>query len=185
MSAAPRHLRARFLWSFLFREKKKGQHPGPGRLRLIQRKGALRTLGKQHGTAIRCERDKKLSLAVEWILDYGYIEKDIRLIEKNLVIMEYFLEITEPEKEIIIEIMEERRDSNMIVQELKRRGYREGMEHGIQQGVQQGKEQGKLEARRETAQALLNENMSAEKISKITGLDVGEIESLKRGERGS
>ena len=73
----------------------------------------------------------------------------------------------------------------MIVQELKRRGYREGMEHGIQQGVQQGKEQGKLEARRETAQALLNENMSAEKISKITGLDVGEIESLKRGERGS
>ncbi|HNU92121.1 MAG TPA: hypothetical protein PKO25_09630 [Spirochaetota bacterium] len=133
----------------------------------------MRTLGKQHGTAIRCERDKKLSLAVEWILDYGYIEKDIRLIEKNLVIMEYFLEITEPEKEIIIEMMEERRDSNMIVQELKRRGYQEGME------------QGKYEAKQETAQALLNENMSVEKISKITGLDVGEIESLKRGERGS
>ena len=152
-------------------------------------------------SAMRYETDKKLSLAVEWIQDYGYIEKDIRLIEKNLVIMEYFLEITEPEKEIIIEMMEERRDSNMIVQELKRRGYQEGMEEGVQQGIQKGIQQGvqqgiregmgkgiqqgKLEAKRETAMALLHEDMSAEKISKITGLSVEEIENLKRGKKDS
>ena len=124
-------------------------------------------------SAMRYETDKKLSLAVEWIQDYGYIEKDIRLIEKNLVIMEYFLEITEPEKEIIIEMMEERRYSNMIVQELKRRGY--------QEGVQQGMEQGKHEAKQETARALLDEDMSIEKISQITGLSVEEIEDLRRG----
>jgi len=120
-------------------------------------------------SAMHYESEKKLSLAVEYIQDYAYIEKDIRLIEKNLIIMEYFLEITEPEKEIIIEMMEERRDSNMIVQELKRRGYQEGME------------QGKYEAKQETAQALLNENMSVEKISQITGLSVEEIEDLRRG----
>ena len=176
-------------------------------------------------SAMRYETDKKLSLAVEYIQDYAYIEKDIRLIEKNLIIMEYFLEITEPEKEIIIEMMEERRDSNMIVQELKRRGYQEGMEQGIQQGVEQGVQkgiiqgmekgilqgmekgikqgmqkgiqqgiregmgkgiqQGKLEAKRETAMALLDENMSVEKISQITGLSVDEIENLKRGEKDS
>ena len=81
----------------------------------------------------------------------------------------------------------------MIVQELKKRGYQEGMQQGIREGklqgvqegmkrgIQQGMEKGKHEARRETARALLGENMSVEKISRITGLDAGEIERLKEG----
>ena len=144
-------------------------------------------------SAMRYDLEKKISLAVEYIRGYGYIEDDIRIIEKNIAIIEYFLEITAVEKEAIIEMMEERRDSNMIVQELKKRGYQEGMQQGIREGklqgvqegmkrgIQQGMEKGKHEARQETARALLGENMSVEKISRITGLDAGEIERLKEG----
>ncbi len=136
-------------------------------------------------SAMRYDIAKKISLAVECIRGYGYIEEDIRNIEKNIDIIEYFLEITAGEKEAIIDMMEERREPNMIVQELKKRGYQEGLRQGkldgMQQGMQQGIQQGKIEAKREAAHALLEENMSVEKISKITGLAVDEIEGLKRG----
>ena len=63
----------------------------------------------------------------------------------------------------------------MIVQELKKRGYREG----IQQGMQQGMQKGIFEEKRATARALIIEGMDSSKISKVTGLPIEEIEKIR------
>ncbi len=122
-------------------------------------------------SAMRYEIEKKIALAVEFIRTYGYIEKDIRNIEKNIDIIEFFLEISKEEKESIINSLEERRESNMIVQELKKRGYREGIQQGMQKGI--------FEEKRATARALIIEGMDSSKISKVTGLPIEEIEKIR------
>ena len=74
------------------------------------------------------------------------------------------------EREKIIKIMEStenRRDMMLTLsQELKKRGFEKGIKEGI------------LKGKLETAEALLKEKMSAEKISQITGLPLIDIKKL-------
>ncbi len=58
-----------------------------------------------------------------------------------------------------------------IAELLRQRGLKEG----IEQGRQEGREEGKLE----TAKALMEEGFDTARISKITGLTVEQVESLK------
>jgi predicted transposase/invertase (TIGR01784 family) len=65
-----------------------------------------------------------------------------------------------------------------------RRGMEKGLEKGIKKGIATGIEKGKREARQETleetAGRMLRENMDIGLISKITGLTIKRIESLKK-----
>ena len=56
----------------------------------------------------------------------------------------------------------------------KKDGIKEGKEKGIKQGIKQGIKENKLE----TAKNMLKENISIDIISRVTGLDIKEIEKL-------
>jgi len=66
----------------------------------------------------------------------------------------------------------------MLSTALKKRDkiqYQQGLEQGLEKGIQKGIQKKAVD----TARALLKENMSANKISEITGLSVEEIKRLK------
>ncbi|MBP7585902.1 MAG: Yae1 family protein [Spirochaetes bacterium] len=160
-------------------------------------------------SAMKYELDKKIALAVEFIHNYGHIEKDIRNVEKNIEIIEFFLELQDEDKATIVEGLEEKPEVNMtIVQELKKRAYRDGLQQGrqhgfqqgrqeglekgiqkgiqkglqkgLQKGIQQGIQQGITNKAMETALALLDENMPLEKIARVTGLSVRKVKALRK-----
>jgi len=54
----------------------------------------------------------------------------------------------------------------------------EGMEKGIEKGMEKGIEKGRAEGIIETARNLLALGVDIETVSKATGLDIGEIETL-------
>ena len=57
-------------------------------------------------------------------------------------------------------------------------GYDKGVEQGIREGIKQGREQGEKNKQLEIAKKMKEEKMPIEKIEKITGLSVEEIENL-------
>lgn len=139
-------------------------------------------------SAMKRDVEKKILLAVELFTNYKEIEEDIRTVIKNMDAIDFFLEIKADEREKIIKIMESsenRRDMMLTLsQELKRRGFEKGLEEGrlagIQEGRQEGQQEGILKNKLETAEALLKENMSVEKISQITGLPLKDIKKLMK-----
>ena len=60
----------------------------------------------------------------------------------------------------------------------RREGIEEGMEKGIEKGMEKGRAEGKAEGIIETARNLLALGVDIETVSKATGLDIGEIETL-------
>ena len=57
-------------------------------------------------------------------------------------------------------------------------GVKQGIKQGVEQGLKQGIEQGIEKNRIQTAQAMLNDGMPAETVSKYTGLSVTELPKL-------
>ena len=57
--------------------------------------------------------------------------------------------------------------------------FEKGISQGLQQGIQQGVSQGEHQAKIETAKNMLLYGDSVEKISKVTGLSLETIQSLK------
>jgi predicted transposase/invertase (TIGR01784 family) len=135
-------------------------------------------------SAMKRDVEKKILLAVELFTNYKEIEEDIRIVIKNMDAIDFFLEIKADEREKIIKIMEStenRRDMMLTLsQELKRRGFEKGLEEGRLAGIQEGQQEGILKNKLETAEALLKENMSVEKISQITGLPLKDIKKLMK-----
>ena len=58
---------------------------------------------------------------------------------------------------------------------IKKESYRHGLEDGITQGIEEGSKQKEIEI----AQAMLNEKLNMQLISRTTGLSVEEIEALQ------
>ncbi len=61
-------------------------------------------------------------------------------------------------------------------------GKREGREEGLSQGIQLGLSQGRRDTQLETAKLMLSEGDSAEKIVRVTSLDMGTVLGLKKSE---
>ena len=89
-------------------------------------------------SAMRYELEKKIMLAVDILKNYKYIEHDINNYIRNSDIIEYFLAINTGEKENIMETLETKEDTEVIIREFIKRGEKQGLEKGIQQGVQRG-----------------------------------------------
>jgi len=150
-------------------------------------------------SAMKHEIQNKIALAVDFIKCYNDIETDIKSFEKNLDAIDFFLEIRLEDRERIIDKLDEKEDSAMLSQELKKRGYlkgiaegraeglklgrEEGLEKGIKKGIREGKKEGVKEAKLETATGLLKENIPIETISRVTGLTPEEINNLKKRSR--
>ena len=60
----------------------------------------------------------------------------------------------------------------------RKEGMDEGMEKGMEKGIEKGRAEGKAEGILETARNLLALGVDIETVSKATGLDIGEIETL-------
>ena len=127
-------------------------------------------------SAMAWDREKKLALAVEVIKNYGYIENDIKRIEKNLAIIEFFLDVTSGEMDHILQTFDTTKEVRMsiIAKELKKRGFQEGVEQGVQQGMQEGVHRGKVE----TARAMKKEGIDVAVIARVTGLSAAEVREL-------
>jgi len=129
-------------------------------------------------SAMRREAEKKVLLAIELLKNYRQIEEDIRILIKNMDAIDYFLEISAAEREEMIKIIDETENRGDVMltlsQELKKRGFEKGLQKGIQKGIKEGVLKGKLE----TAEAMLNEKIPAERIAQITGLPLKEIKKL-------
>ena len=61
----------------------------------------------------------------------------------------------------------------------KARGLKEGLKLGREEGLQEGREKGLQEAKKEIIINLLKENISLEKISKISGLSINKIKEIQ------
>ena len=77
------------------------------------------------------------------------------------------------------------KDEAMFLNEARKKGLEEGLEKGLKKGLEKGLKKGRnegLEAgRKETALNLLRANLlSPDRIAEVTGLDIGEIEKMKR-----
>jgi predicted transposase/invertase (TIGR01784 family) len=69
------------------------------------------------------------------------------------------------------------KDEAMFLNEARKKGLEEGLEKGLKKGRNEGLEAG----RKETALNLLRANLlSPDRIAEVTGLDIAEIEKLKR-----
>jgi predicted transposase/invertase (TIGR01784 family) len=110
-------------------------------------------------SAMLWENSKKILLAIDLLTNYNDIEENKKIVIKNIDVIEYYLHINGTEKIIIADILEERRESNMIVEELEKRGEIKG------------KFKGKLE----TAQKMHQKGFSLEDIIEITELSEEEL----------
>ena len=64
-------------------------------------------------------------------------------------------------------------------EEGKKKGLEEGRKEGKKEGKKGGREEGKKQKQIEIAKELLKENMTVNKIEKITGLSIEEIKQIK------
>ncbi|WP_077601479.1 Rpn family recombination-promoting nuclease/putative transposase [Oceanobacillus sojae] len=60
------------------------------------------------------------------------------------------------------------------------KGMQEGMEKGMEKGIEKGIEQGRIEAERNVAKQLLNRGYLDKEISELTGLELKEINDLRK-----
>ncbi len=113
-------------------------------------------------SAMRWDRADKIFLAIDFIKNYTEIEKEIKTVIKNIDIIEYYLHINNSEKKMITDIIEEKEESNMIVEELMKRGEIKGIEKGKNEGI--------LEGRIKAARKMRLKGFSIEDIIDITEL---------------
>jgi len=134
-------------------------------------------------SAMKYDRAQKIFLMLEFLENYNQIEKDVKKIDKNAVIIEYFLKLTDPDREKIgILLQGGERDMTVIEMykaKVREEAIREGMLAGKEAGMLEGKLEGKIEGKIETAKNMLSEGIDIQTIAKCTGLSVGEIEGLR------
>ena len=111
---------------------------------------------------------------------YGYTEKalkeTLRICRDKNILAKY---IIQRESEIM-DIMTSLFDQDYVTRMYGLDQRREGKEEGIKEGKKEGKKEGIKEGKKETALKLLQNGMTVEFASTITGLSVKEIEALQK-----
>ena len=136
--------------------------------------------------AMKHEIDNKIALAVELIKCYNDTENDVNTFEKNMDVIDFFLEIRLEDRERIIDQLDEKEDSAMLSQELKKRGYlkgiaegrAEGLKLGIEEGLEKGLKKGLKEGKKEGIREGIKEG---KKEGKKEGIKAGIKEGVKEG----
>ena len=97
--------------------------------------------------------------------------KEIEPIEKANVILDR-ISLNKEQREIYEARMKYLRDADGALQTARIRGWEKGIEEGIEKGIEKGKI--------EVAKKLLRLDMDVEKISEATGLNVEDIEAMRK-----
>jgi hypothetical protein len=108
------------------------------------------------------------------------------LVEKYADFIDIYVEITEDEKEDIVNSLTENKETVMIAQYIKQlgreEGKKEGIEKGIKKGIEKGREEGiekgKKSRTREIARNLLD-ILDTKTIALKTGLSLSEVKALQ------
>ena len=58
-------------------------------------------------------------------------------------------------------------------------GIKRGLEQGIEQGIERGLEQGSIKERISIISAMLNNGMSQEEVTRMTGIPIKEVKAIK------
>lgn len=118
--------------------------------------------------------DPEIKEAYEVLDRFHWTENDIQVYEKMLMnISDEKAKLSAAKKEGLVEG--------------KREGIQEGHKKGIQEGIQKGKKEGHKEGHKEgekkralhIARTMLKESFSIDQISKLTGLNIEDLESLQ------
>lgn len=108
-------------------------------------------------SAMDWDRSDKVLVAIEFIKLYNVIEPDIKTKIRNQPIIDYFLNVSETEKDKILDILEEKKDTIMITEALI--------------------EKGEMKEKLKTAKKLLEEEkMTLESVLRITELTKEDLE---------
>ena len=130
-------------------------------------------------SAMKWDLNNKIMLAVDFIRSYREIEENIKNVIKNIDIIEYFFYFDIKEKERLLELLRERSDTSMIVQEFIKEGERIGEKKGKIEGKLEGKLEGQLEGKIIAAKKLYQKGFSIKDIIDITELSKEDL--IKNG----
>ena len=109
---------------------------------------------------------------IEFLRTYSTIEKNVLLLVKNFVIIEFFLKLNEMERKKVKKLIQEAGNTDMtIVEQL----FKECEMKGELKGELKGKLEGKLEGKIEDARKMLQKGLSIEDILDITELTMDDL----------
>ena len=102
-------------------------------------------------------------------------KEELKKLKKDKVVEEYMEKIERlNQNPMFINWITKEKDEEMIKNTQIRRATEAGINEGISQGISQGMDAGK----KEVAKSMLEDGMDVEKISKLTGLSIKEIQKL-------
>ena len=101
--------------------------------------------------------------------------EELKKLKKDKVVLDYMEKIERlNQNPMFINWITKEKDEEMIKNTQLRRAKEDGISQGITQGIHQGMDAGK----KEVAKSMLEDGMDIEKISKLTGLSIKEIQKL-------
>ena len=101
--------------------------------------------------------------------------EELKKLKKDKVVLDYMEKIERlNQNPMFINWITKEKDEEMIKNTQLRRAKEDGISQGITQGIHQGMDAGK----KEVAKSMLEDGMDVEKISKLTGLSINEIQKL-------
>ncbi len=112
---------------------------------------------------------------IDTIIDLLKVEKP----EEVTLFINWFKYMFQDNQELVEEVKGIKEVKSMLrtsIKKLAQEAERDGMQKGIEKGIQKGIQKQKLE----TAKILLKEKMPVKKIAQITGMEVEEIEKIKK-----
>jgi len=114
-------------------------------------------------SAMKWGNANKIMLAVDFIKFYNKIEPNVKIVIKNIEIIDYFLYLDDVERDNVNRLLAENRETNMtLVQIMKKEGKIEGL----------------IEGKLEDARNMLAEGLDILMICRITGLSEDEVKKL-------
>ena len=103
-------------------------------------------------------------------------KEELKKLKKDKVVEEYMEKIERlNQNPMFINWITKEKDEEMIKNTQIRRATEAGINEGISQGISQGMDAGK----KEVAKSMLEDGMDLEKVSKLTGISIDEINQLK------
>ena len=105
--------------------------------------------------------------------------EELKKLKKDKVVLDYMEKIERlNQNPMFINWITKEKDEEMIKNTQLRRAKEDGISQGISQGITQGIHQGMDAGKKEVAKSMLEDGMDVEKISKLTGLSIKEIQKL-------
>lgn len=101
----------------------------------------------------------------------------LMLFDKYVDFIDIYAEVTELEREDIYREIIEHKETAMLAQYIRNKGFEEGIQRGMQQGMQQGEVKGVEQNLRDTVQKMYRKGIHVVQIADILEIEARQVES--------